>query len=215
MKRWLPRVLVLLALAIGAGALVRWRYHGAVSQPTATQAPHQAAANEKPLAANMPAAGASPSPLTATSPQAANETILSRDSNSDLEAAARSGSLQAQSQLCSQTVSRDDAAATVWCEAAARGGDANAQFLYGGLVDVGKGLSADHEQATQWYERAAAQQHMQALYVLGKRYLGEDNDPDRGLLYLRRAAARGHTGALALLRERGEHGADKYGTLIQ
>jgi TPR repeat protein len=191
-------------LAVAGAALVHWARDG-----------EESAANERLPVPDAPAAVVRPSRAHAKPPEAAKETVLPSDLPRDFEAEARSGSLSAQSQLCSQSVSEDDAAATYWCEIAARGGDANAQFLYAGLVDLGQGVAVDHEQATQWYEKAAAQEHTQALYVLGKRYLNDDRDMSRGLVLLRQAAIRGHSGAIALLRERGESQGKTFGPPIR
>ena len=49
-------------------------------------------------------------------------------------------------------------------------GDAEAQYLLGGLYDIGQDVSKDYAQARQWWKKAASQGHAEAQYNLGVLY---------------------------------------------
>ena len=46
-------------------------------------------------------------------------------------------------------------------------GDAEAQYLLGGLYDIGQDVSKDYAQARQWWKKAASQGHAEAQYLMG------------------------------------------------
>jgi localization factor PodJL len=61
-------------------------------------------------------------------------------------------------------VSRDDAAALRWYQAAAQKGLAPAQYRMGALFERGTGTTPDLEAARQWYERAAEAGNVRAMH---------------------------------------------------
>ena len=56
-------------------------------------------------------------------------------------------------------------------------GDADAQFLLGGMHDFGEGVSEDDGEAVRWYRLAAEQGHAGAQHVLGLGYRGARGVP--------------------------------------
>jgi TPR repeat protein len=83
-------------------------------------------------------------------------------------------------------------------------GDAEAQFNLGWLYHNGEGLVIDDREAVRWWEKAAAQNHADALTALGSLYRlgGRDlpKDPARAIDYFVRAAERGDDESALLLR---------------
>ena len=74
--------------------------------------------------------------------------------------------------------------------AAADRGDADAQYEYGRLFQVGAdGITIDYETATEWYARAADQDHIQAMLSLSTMLLGPD--PNEAMQVVLRAAELG------------------------
>ena len=74
--------------------------------------------------------------------------------------------------------------------AAADRGDADAQYEYGRLFQVGAdGLAIDYGTATEWYARAADQDHIQAMLSLSTMLLGPD--PTEAMRVVLRAAELG------------------------
>lgn len=64
--------------------------------------------------------------------------------------------------------------------ACAQGGEAEAQALYGQLLLDGNGVARDEAAALGWFVRAAAQQHVLALNMVGRCYdLGWGTTPDK------------------------------------
>lgn len=141
-------------------------------------------------------------------PQGTKETAPSSSAfDPALEAEARAGVLPAQSALCEQAVNRGEGeAAAHWCEIAATAGDPQSQYRYARLLESGSLVPQDTEQAYLWYEKAAAQQHAAAQYVLGRKLFqqSERAEMERGLALLRGSAMQGHSGAKAFLRDIGE-----------
>ena len=75
---------------------------------------------------------------------------------------------------------------------------AKAQFSLGLLYDLGRGVSADAQQAMAWYRQAAEQGHARAQFNLGMRYdsgQGVLQDYQKALSWYRRAADQGHARA--------------------
>ena len=84
--------------------------------------------------------------------------------------------------------------ASVWFEAAANNGVANAAYNLGVLNHQGIGRKADLEEAIVWYKKAAEADHPEAQYNLGIAYvegIGVPYDASRASTYFRNAAAQG------------------------
>lgn len=64
----------------------------------------------------------------------------------------------------------DPAGRAAFVRAAAEAGEAEAQALYGQLLLDGNGVAADPRAAFGWFNRAAAQQHLMALNMVGRCY---------------------------------------------
>ena len=83
-------------------------------------------------------------------------------------------------------------------------GDAEAQYNLGWLYHNGEGLVINDREAVGWWERAAAQNHPEALTALGSLYRsgGRDlpKDAARAVDYFLRAAERGDEESALLLR---------------
>ena len=74
--------------------------------------------------------------------------------------------------------------------AAAARGDADAQYEYGHLFEVGDdGIAIDYETAMEWYARAADQDHIPAILSLSTMLLG--SDPSEAMRVVLRAAELG------------------------
>ena len=74
--------------------------------------------------------------------------------------------------------------------AAAARGDADAQYEYGHLFEVGDdGIAIDYETAMEWYARAAEQDHIPAILSLSTMLLG--SDPSEAMRVVLRAAELG------------------------
>jgi TPR repeat protein len=54
--------------------------------------------------------------------------------------------------------------------AAAKNGDAHAQFLLGGCCYKGEGVEQDYAQAVSWFRKAAEQGHARAQFNVGACY---------------------------------------------
>ncbi|MCA9778338.1 MAG: sel1 repeat family protein, partial [Candidatus Eremiobacteraeota bacterium] len=53
-----------------------------------------------------------------------------------------------------------------WFRKAAKAGDPDGQFFYGGALLYGEGVKQDREAALEWLERAASQGHLNAKETL-------------------------------------------------
>ena len=87
------------------------------------------------------------------------------------------------------------AAARAW-RPAADSGDAEAQFRLGTLYRLGQGVTEDPFAAAEWYQRAAAQGHGMAMYMVGYlhyrgRIDGRDPDLVQAYVWFARAAKAG------------------------
>ena len=103
------------------------------------------------------------------------------------------------SSACVQTQNAHSPAAHALADlrASAEAGDAEAQFILGGMYVTGVGVSQDAAAAVAWYRRAAEQGHARAQNNLGGMYaegLGVPPDAVEALMWLTIAAARS-TGA--------------------
>jgi len=80
----------------------------------------------------------------------------------------------------------------------ARGGDGNAQFMLGVMLENGLGAAKDPGAAAGWYRKAAAAGVASAQYNLGVFYqlgTGVPRDPEQALKFHRLAADQGHSRA--------------------
>ncbi len=86
--------------------------------------------------------------------------------------------------------------------AAAKQGDAQAQYRLGEMYDLGQGVTQDYKLAAQWYRRAAQQGHAQAQFALAEMYKNGDGvakDMKEAVRWYQRAAKQGNPGAQLLL----------------
>lgn len=138
---------------------------------------------------------------------------LARDLRTQMQARADSGDRAAQAALALSYLRErnpDNAAALRWASAAARHGDAAAQYVLGSLYAGGQGVTADPGQAFFWFGAAARQGHVRAMHNLAIAYaegLGTAKDPAQAAAWFARAAASGYRDSafdLGVLYERGE-----------
>jgi TPR repeat protein len=107
--------------------------------------------------------------------------------------------------LKGEGVQKDASVAALWAQAAANGGDAEAQYLMGVLN------RAQPAASFAWFARAAASGHLKAMHALGVAYAqgqGVAQDEAQAAGWFAKAAARGFVDSafnLAVLYERG-HG---------
>ena len=96
-----------------------------------------------------------------------------------------------------QNEHRPAAQALADLRASAEAGDAEAQFILGGIYITGVGVPQDAAEAVAWYRRAAEQGHARAQYNLGGMYRegrGVPQDAVEAYMWLTIAASRS-TGA--------------------
>ena len=82
--------------------------------------------------------------------------------------------------------------------ASAEAGDAEVQFILGGMYVTGVGVPPDAAEAVAWYRRAVEQGDARAQYNLGGMYRegrGVPQDAARAIAWYRRAAEQGHARA--------------------
>lgn len=79
----------------------------------------------------------------------------------------------------------------------AEGGDADAQFNLGQAYRLGRGVPTNLAAANTWFERAAAQNHVEAETTLGLMLFQSGNQAE-GLKYLKRAADKGESRAMLI-----------------
>ncbi len=114
-------------------------------------------------------------------------------------------------------VKPDDLRAVSCYRRAADAGYAPAQFHLGVCYFNGQGVKVDKAEAAKWYAAAAEQGYAPAQFTLGKHYVqvmnGVENDPERGEMWLTRAAEQGLIKAIDFLADlyhnRGTNDADK------
>ena len=97
------------------------------------------------------------------------------------------------------TAKGDAAQATI---AAAKKGDASAQYKLGEMYDLGKGVPQDFRQAVKWYRLSAQQGNASAQFALAEMYKngdGVEKDLGEAVRWYRRAADQGNAGAQLLL----------------
>jgi TPR repeat protein len=86
--------------------------------------------------------------------------------------------------------------------AAAKKGDAAAQYRLGEMYDLGRGVNQDYAQAVKWYRAAAEQGHAPAQFALAEMYKNGDGVPKdiaEAVRWYRRAADQGESRAQLLL----------------
>ena len=96
--------------------------------------------------------------------------------------ASETGDASAQYKLAKHyRLTRDYTKATYWLHEAAKKGYAKAQYMLGGMYQLGNyGVSKDAAKAAEWYQKAAEQGNVDAQYYLGILYiLGEGDLRDR------------------------------------
>ena len=101
---------------------------------------------------------------------------------------------------CVQTQDEHSPAAQALADlrASAEAGDAEAQFILGGMYVTGVGVPQDAAEAVAWYRRAAEQGDARAQYNLGGMYRkgrGVPQDAAEAVAWYRRAAEQGHARA--------------------
>ncbi len=101
---------------------------------------------------------------------------------------------------CVQTQDEHSPAAQALADlrASAEAGDAEAQFILGGMYVTGVGVPQDAAEAVAWYRRAAEQGDARAQYNLGGMYRkgrGVPQDAAGAVAWYRRAAEQGHARA--------------------
>jgi hypothetical protein len=117
------------------------------------------------------------------------------------------------------------AAAARWIERAAESGLPHAQYLMGYLAsndrpaagDSDRTIRADWPEARDWYAKAAAQGHLESLFVLGEiAYYGKlgEHDIAAAADWWKQAATRGHVGAMRALGELYANHTPALGTLV-
>ena len=105
--------------------------------------------------------------------------------------------------ILDQAESNEEAAG--YYRRAAEQGNADGEFGLGKLHAAGEGVARDAAVARQWFERAAARGHSQAINVMAQAFisgeLGFKRDPtdEKGLAWVRRAADQGHLVSLEYL----------------
>ncbi len=76
--------------------------------------------------------------------------------------------------------------------AAAKEGDANAEYYAAAMISVGDGTRKDFPRAVKMFESAAEKEQPDALYAMARLYLvgdGVDRNPERSLAFFDRAIA--------------------------
>lgn len=102
----------------------------------------------------------------------------------------------------SDTVAKDDKAASRWFDAAARQGHVNAQFNLGNAYKRGRGVPQSEEQAVVWWQQAADLGSPNAQFNLAIQYyqgLGIEKNWDKAVEYFNKAARNGHVKARELI----------------
>lgn len=100
-------------------------------------------------------------------------------------------------------IGRNYAVAMAWYQKAADQGYPAAQFAMGNFYATGRGVTNDAAQAIQWWEKSAGHNYAAAEAALGEIYLAPSPahgtnflNPEKALIWLRRAAAHGSAAAM-------------------
>ena len=130
-------------------------------------------------------------------PIAAQQLLVSLNSNGFPEAALALGDMSARMPASRDKAANDKAVqiAVNWYEAAARAGVASAQFKLANAYFAGVGVERDFAQAQMWYGRSAQQGQPEAQHAIGVWLIGGVaglQDPVEGLKWLTLAERNGH-----------------------
>ena len=91
-------------------------------------------------------------------------------------------------------------------------GDAEVQFILGGMYENGIGVRQDKDEAVKWYQKAVEQGHVDAQYKLGDMYRsgrGVRQDKGEAVKWYGKAAEKGHDEALKALSRLAKEGHDE------
>ncbi len=102
--------------------------------------------------------------------------------------------------LLEEAVRKDKTALMYARRKAAERGSAAAQYWYGRMLSTGEGTGKNEKDALYWYEKAAEQGDVRAMYECGKCWQGEDGTSDSGIkkdhkkafFWYQKAAENGH-----------------------
>lgn len=152
-------------------------------------------------------AGRGPAASTRNAPLVTDEAVRWADANSFDRYQARQRLEEGMAYLSGQGVPVDYARARIALEAAAQY-EGVAAFQLFRIYGLGLGVIPDVQASLLWLQRAAALGDAEGQYTLGRFYFdgsGRVLAPDHALAgqWLRAAAAQGHQGAQAFLREQG------------
>jgi TPR repeat protein len=126
----------------------------------------------------------------------------------DLQTKAQQGDPKSQYKLGlmygdGQGVTKDDALAHKWLNAAADQGYPDALYALGVLNEMGMGIPQDQKKALSYLRKAADKNHRDAQYRLGGFYFSGSmtlpKDPKLALKWYRKAAENGHVESQAIL----------------
>ena len=85
---------------------------------------------------------------------------------------------------------------------AAEQGDAEGQYILGGLYEMGRGVPQDYAESVKWFRKAAEQGYLKAQINLGSMYyhgLGGPQDYTEAAKWFRKAAEQGDVAGLGIL----------------
>lgn len=102
----------------------------------------------------------------------------------------------------SDSIEKDDEAASTWFEKAARQGHVGAQFNLGNAYRKGRGKAQSAEQAVYWWQQAADNGSPNAQFNLAIQYYqgdGVEKNWDTAVRYFNKAADNGHAKAKELI----------------
>lgn len=100
-------------------------------------------------------------------------------------------------------VPRDYQLARQWLARAAAAGHLRARFALGWLYYTGSGVPQDFAKAAELFGYSAERGDAEAQYMMGVLYIegrGVERDSKRSIVWMRKAAAQGHPGALGVIR---------------
>jgi TPR repeat protein len=100
--------------------------------------------------------------IQATRPENRRSFVRNQASHGDAHAQARACVIS----MASGDATHEYGEAARWCALAASTGNSEAQSLYARQYQFGLGIAQDNQLAIEWYEKAAAQQNAQAMYML-------------------------------------------------
>eukprot|EP01080_Neovahlkampfia_damariscottae_P010163 gene10163-2583_t len=100
-------------------------------------------------------------------------------------------------------VEKSDVDAYYWVEKSAEKNDEIALYILGGYLKMGLGCEKDVERAEECFEKSAKLEFPSAQFLVAKKLLSSDKDDnlDKGVELLEKAAAKGHEGAMKMIEE--------------